>query len=94
VDGLVKAGYKYTVDVDLKSYFDTIPHDLLIKELRKYVADNQVIGLVEKLLQAEIVDEKDRWIPQTGVPQGAIIGPSGIIVGRDPIHRSKTARLF
>ena len=75
VDGLVKAGYKYTVDVDLKSYFDTIPHDLLIKELRKYVADNQVIGLVEKFLQAEIVDEKDRWIPQTGVPQGAIISP-------------------
>jgi RNA-directed DNA polymerase len=75
VDGLVKAGYKYTVDVDLKSYFDTIPHDLLIKELRKYVADNQVIGLVEKFLQAEIVDEKDRWTPQTGVPQGAIISP-------------------
>jgi RNA-directed DNA polymerase len=75
VDGLVKAGYKYTVDVDLKSYFDTIPHDLLIKELRKYVADNQVIGLVEKFLQAEIVDEKDRWVPQTGAPQGAIISP-------------------
>lgn len=75
VDGLVKAGYKYTVDVDLKSYFDTIPHDLLIKELRKYVADNQVIGLVEKFLQAEIVDEKDRWVPQMGAPQGAIISP-------------------
>ena len=43
VDKLVKAGYKYTVDVDLKSYFDTIPHDGLIRELRKHVADNQVI---------------------------------------------------
>src|SRR5690606_28312398 len=47
VDGLVKQGFKYTVDVDLKSYFDTIPHDRLIAELRKYVADNRVIGLVE-----------------------------------------------
>jgi len=75
VDGLVKAGYKYTVDVDLKSYFDTIPHDLLIKELRKYVADNRAIGLVEKFLQAEIVDGKDRWVPKTGAPQGAIISP-------------------
>lgn len=75
VDGLVKAGYKYTVDVDLKSYFDTIPHDLLIKELRKYVADNRAIGLVEKFLQTEIVDGKDRWVPKTGAPQGAIISP-------------------
>jgi RNA-directed DNA polymerase len=75
VDGLIKAGYKYTVDVDLKSYFDTIPHDLLIKELRKYVADNRAIGLVEKFLQAEIVDGKDRWVPKTGAPQGAITSP-------------------
>ncbi|MFN9601814.1 MAG: reverse transcriptase domain-containing protein, partial [Planctomycetota bacterium] len=66
VDGLNKAGYKYTVDVDLKSYFDTIPHDRLVKELRKYVADNSVIGLVGQFLQAEILDGVERWTPQSG----------------------------
>ena len=75
VDGLIKAGYKYTVDVDLKSYFDTIPHDRLVKELRKYVADNSVIGLVGQFLQAEILDGVERWTPQSGAPQGAIISP-------------------
>ena len=75
VDRLVKAGYKYTVDVDLKSYFDTIPHDRLVKELRKHVADNSVIGLVEKFLQAQVLDGMDHWTPVAGAPQGAIISP-------------------
>ena len=75
VDRLLKDGFKYTVDVDLKSYFDTIPHDLLIGTLRKYVADNSVIGLVEKFLQADVMDGMDRWTPTEGAPQGAIISP-------------------
>jgi len=75
VDRFVKAGYQYTVDVDLKSYFDTIPHDRLVQELRKYVADNSVIGLVEKFLQAEVLDGLEHWTPTAGAPQGAIISP-------------------
>lgn len=75
VDGLVKQGFKYTVDVDLKSYFDTIPHDRLIAELRKYVADNRVIGLVEQFLRAEVMDGLEYWTPTSGAPQGAIISP-------------------
>lgn len=75
VDGLLKTGFKYTVDVDLKSYFDTIPHDRLLQELRKHVADNSVIGLVEKFLQAEVMDGLDHWTPSSGAPQGAIISP-------------------
>ncbi len=75
VDKLVKSGAKYTVDVDLKSYFDTIPHDRLTGELRKYIADNSVIGLVEKFLQADIMDGTEHWTPISGAPQGAIISP-------------------
>jgi RNA-directed DNA polymerase len=33
IDGLLKAGYGYVVDVDLKSYFDTIPHAALMKRV-------------------------------------------------------------
>lgn len=75
VDRLVKSGFKYTVDVDLKSYFDTIAHDRLLGELRKYIADNTVIGLVEKFLQADIMDGTTQWTPISGAPQGAIISP-------------------
>ncbi len=75
VDILLKQGYVFTVDVDLKSYFDTIPHRRLIAELRKYVADNTVIELVEKFLQADVMDGMERWTPTSGAPQGAIISP-------------------
>ena len=75
VDGLLRRGFKYTVDVDLKSYFDTIPHDRLVAELRKHVADNSVIELVKKFLQAEVLDGLDSWTPVSGAPQGAIISP-------------------
>lgn len=75
VDGLIKKGFKYTVDVDLKSYFDTIDHKLLLEDLRKYVADNQLVALVEKFLQASVFDGLDQWTPTSGAPQGAVISP-------------------
>ncbi len=75
VDRLLKDGQKFTVDVDLKSYFDTIPHDRLVAELRKYVADSSLIDLVTKFLTADIMDGMEQWTPVTGAPQGAIISP-------------------
>lgn len=75
VDLLVKKGFQYTVGVDLKSYFDTIPHERLLSELRKYVADNRVIDLVAKFLKAEILDGQEHWEPESGVPHGAVISP-------------------
>ncbi len=79
VDRFVKAGYKYMVDVDLKSYFDTIPQDRLVQELRKYVADNSVIGLVEKFLQAEVLDGLKRWTPTAGARKERSSAPCSAI---------------
>ena len=39
VDQLLKSGYEYVVDADLKSYFDTIPHDRLMQEMQKSISD-------------------------------------------------------
>jgi RNA-directed DNA polymerase len=75
VDGLLKQGYRYVVDVDLKSYFDTIPHDQLLAEVRKYVADSRVLGLIEAFLQAEILEGVQHWTPESGAPQGAVLSP-------------------
>lgn len=75
VDRLLKQGYHYVVDVDLKSYFDTIPHDRLLAEVGKYVADRRVLELIEAFLQADILDGLQRWTPESGAPQGAVLSP-------------------
>ena len=47
VDELLKAGYTHVVDADLKSYFDTIPHDRLLALVAEKVADGRVLALIE-----------------------------------------------
>jgi RNA-directed DNA polymerase len=75
VDKLLKQGCHYIVDVDLKSYFDTIPHDKLLDEVRKYIGDSRVLTLIEAFLKAEILDGMRQWTPESGAPQGAVLSP-------------------
>jgi RNA-directed DNA polymerase len=75
VDDLIRRGYRYTVDIDLKAYFDTIPHDGLMGEVRKHVADGRVLGLIEAYLEASILEGAQAWTPIKGAPQGAVLSP-------------------
>lgn len=75
VDKLLKQSYRFVVDVDLKSYFDTIPHDQLLAEVGKRVADRRVLNLIEAFLKAEILDGLEHWTPESGAPQGAVLSP-------------------
>jgi len=72
VDHLLKQGYTWIVDADLKSYFDTIPQDRLIERVEEKVSDGQVIGLVEQYLQQQVMDSGKSWTPEAGTPQGAV----------------------
>ncbi len=75
VDGLIKEGYRHTVDVDLKAYFDTIPHAKLLDKVRERVADSRVLELIEAYLRASILDGTRDWTPEKGAPQGAVLSP-------------------
>jgi RNA-directed DNA polymerase len=75
VDGLLKLGYVHVVDADLKSYFDTIPHDQLMQRLRHKIADSRVLALIEMFLKAGIMDGMREWTPEAGAPQGAVLSP-------------------
>jgi RNA-directed DNA polymerase len=75
VDELLQAGYTHIVDADLKSYFDTIPHDRLMALVAQKVSDGRVLALIEAFLKQGVMDGLREWTPETGSPQGAVISP-------------------
>lgn len=75
VDQLLKEGYGWVVDADLKSYFDTIPHEQLLKRIEEKVADGRVLELIRKYLQQGVLENMRYWQPEAGTPQGAVISP-------------------
>ena len=73
VDELLKAGYGYVVDADLKSYFDSIPKDRLLKLVKQKVTDGRILALIESFLDQRVLDGMREWTPVQGTPQGAVI---------------------
>jgi RNA-directed DNA polymerase len=74
------AGYEEVYDADLKSYFDTIPHDQLLKALRMRITDRSVLALIRSWLAAPIVESDDQGRTtvqrsKQGTPQGGVISP-------------------
>jgi len=85
VDALLKAGYTHVVDADLKSYFDTIPHEALLRQIRTKVADGRVLTLVQAYLRQGIMDGLAYWTPTEGSPQGAVLSPLLSNIYLDPL---------
>lgn len=56
----------YVVDLDLRSYFDTVRHHLVLEKVARRVSDAEVLGLLKVLLKAS---------GKQGVPQGGVISP-------------------
>jgi RNA-directed DNA polymerase len=76
VDELLRSGNHWVVDADLKSYFDTIPHERLMERVGEKIADSRVLSLIEGMLQAGVMDSIKGWqATKQGSPQGAVISP-------------------
>ena len=75
VDLLLREGYTWVVDADVKSYFDTIPHNLLMDRIREKVSDGKTLNLIELFLKQEIMEGMKCWNPISGTPQGAVLSP-------------------
>ena len=75
VGELLEKGHTYIVDADLKSYFDTIPHDRLLALVAQKVSDGRVLSLIEGFLKQGILDGLREWTPEEGSPQGGSISP-------------------
>ena len=65
----------YVVDADLKSYFDTIPHDKLLLSVKTRVTDRSVIKLIAMWLKAGVMEEMSVRTETAGTPQGGVVSP-------------------
>jgi RNA-directed DNA polymerase len=94
VEELLKQGYRYVVDADLKSYFDTIPHERLLNRLREGIADRRILGLIETFVKAGILDGLKHWEPEAGAPQGAVLSPLLSNIYLNPLDHHMAAQGF
>lgn len=70
-----KAGYEYVVDLDIQSFFDEIPHDLLMEKVRERVTDGKVLNLIEHWLTSGVMEDDRFYETEIGSPQGGVISP-------------------
>lgn len=91
VDALLKAGYNWVVDADLKSYFDTIPHAGLMERVKAKVADGKVLELLTAFLTQKVMETAEGWTPEEGTPQGAVISPLLSNLYLDPLDQGMAA---
>src|SRR5438874_1122553 len=83
VHGLLRRGYTDVVDADLSKYFDTIPHDQLMRSVARRIVDKDILKLIKMWLKAPVEEtDKDGRKRLTGgkrnkqgTPQGGVISP-------------------
>jgi RNA-directed DNA polymerase len=62
----IAMGKTHVIDLDLKAYFDSVRHDVLLAKVARRISDHEVLHLFKIMLKAN---------GQRGVPQGSVISP-------------------
>jgi len=74
----LERGMYWVIDADVTAYFDTIPHDRLMKTVAQRVVDRAMLALVKRFLEAPVIDDRDDGRPhrtRQGTPQGGVLSP-------------------
>jgi group II intron reverse transcriptase/maturase len=68
--------YDFTIDLDIKGFFDNIDQELLMKTVTHYCQDNWVSMYIERWLKAGVVQQDGSFSATlSGTPQGGVISP-------------------
>jgi RNA-directed DNA polymerase len=71
----MKTGGGWMLEVDIRKFFDTLDHAHLRELLRRRVRDGVLLRLIDKWLQAGVLEEGRVTVPTKGSPQGGVISP-------------------
>jgi group II intron reverse transcriptase/maturase len=65
----------WVLDADIRGYFDAISHEMLVKFVEHRIADRRVVRLIQKWLNAGVLEDGKRMRSEAGTPQGGVISP-------------------
>jgi len=73
--GLLTRKVNWVLDLDIKSFFDGLSHEWLVKFVEHRIADRRVVRLIQKWLNAGVLEEGKRIRMEKGTPQGGSASP-------------------
>ena len=92
VQGIIKQGRRFAVDVDLSTFFDRVNHDLLMTHLGRKVKDKRLLKLIKLYLRAGVIDNQFYSESREGVPQGGPLSPLLANIMLDPLDKELEKR--
>ncbi len=97
VQGIIKQGRKFAVDVGLSKFFDRVNHDLLMTHLSYKVKDKRLMKLIGRYLRAGVIckaKDDNQFYSETreGVPQGGPLSPLLANIMLDPLGKELEKR--
>jgi len=75
IQSIVMEGHEWCVSIDLASFFDNIVHDLILKLIRRKIADERLVTLVARALKAGIIIDGKYEKTTKGCAQGSPLSP-------------------
>jgi len=73
--GIGNTPVNWILDADIRSFFDSVSQDWLVRFLEHRIGDQRIIRLVRKWLKAGVLEEGEWSVSETGTPQGAVASP-------------------
>lgn len=73
--GITRKKVNWIIDLDIRSFFDKIGHEWMIRFVEHRIGDNRIVRLIQKWLKAGVMEDGTWFGTEEGTPQGAVISP-------------------
>jgi group II intron reverse transcriptase/maturase len=74
-NGLLNEPVNFMLDADIRSFFDSVDHERMLRVLAQRIADRRILRLIEQWLRIGVLESGECQVSEAGTPQGAPISP-------------------
>jgi RNA-directed DNA polymerase len=73
--GITRTKVNWILDADIRSFFDSVSHDWLLRFVEHRIADRRIVRLIQKWLKAGVLEDGAVEVSERGTGQGSVISP-------------------